>query len=469
LQRVAQRLTSLIALLPSALVGGRLDVNVGASPAAEIGAVNETAPGTDTASSGLNGRLQRIAQRLTSLIALLPSALVSGRLDVNLGAAPTTVTTSGTTFAQSAEDTLQNAAAANGNGSTHSVASYGTTVFSITGSFSATVNFEVSADGGTTWYALSCYAIGGSDIVTTATAAGLFRANSTGCDQVRARISGYASGNVTVKARSTNAPMSNRTVKLGTGTNNIGDVDVLTVPADPFGVNADAASATGSISAKLRHLAATGIAGATALPAGTNNIGDVDVLTVNGQAPAFGSGVRGSAVQRVTVATDDVVQTIGSFITCSTDVTRPADTTAYAANDALSNSTSAPTSGGFTWTSAARVSGGSGIITDAMICTSADAGTLLQGEIFIFNQAVTNINDNAAFAISDAEAKTCIGKIPFTLEDIGNNGWFHATNLNIGFTCVGTADLRFLVRVKNAYTPASAEVLTFVVKILRVD
>lgn len=46
---------------------------------------------------------------------------------------------------------------------------------------------------------------------------------------------------------------------LGAGTNNIGDVDVLTVPADPFGVNADAASATGSISAKLRFIAATGI------------------------------------------------------------------------------------------------------------------------------------------------------------------------------------------------------------------
>lgn len=43
------------------------------------------------------------------------------------------------------------------------------------------------------------------------------------------------------------------------GTNNIGDVDILTVPADPFGVNADAASATGSISAKLRFIAATGI------------------------------------------------------------------------------------------------------------------------------------------------------------------------------------------------------------------
>lgn len=42
---------------------------------------------------------------------------------------------------------------------------------------------------------------------------------------------------------------------LPAGTNNIGDVDVLTVPADPFGANADAAvaaGAAGSIQAKLR-------------------------------------------------------------------------------------------------------------------------------------------------------------------------------------------------------------------------
>lgn len=52
---------------------------------------------------------------------------------------------------------------------------------------------------------------------------------------------------------------------IAAGTNNIGDVDVLTVPTDPFGANADAASATGSISAKLRFIAATGIP-VTALP-----------------------------------------------------------------------------------------------------------------------------------------------------------------------------------------------------------
>lgn len=41
----------------------------------DLGALTETAPSTDTASSGLNGRLQRIAQRITSLIALLPGSL----------------------------------------------------------------------------------------------------------------------------------------------------------------------------------------------------------------------------------------------------------------------------------------------------------------------------------------------------------------------------------------------------------
>ena|SRR3990167_8404575 len=43
-----------------------------------VGSLTETVPGTDIASSGLNGRLQRIAQRLTSLISLLPVALGAG-------------------------------------------------------------------------------------------------------------------------------------------------------------------------------------------------------------------------------------------------------------------------------------------------------------------------------------------------------------------------------------------------------
>lgn len=96
LQRVAQRITSLIALLPAS-IGTKtaaasfpvvlasdqtLPLPTGAATAANqsseltlIGAVTETAPASDTASSGLNGRLQRVAQRLTSLIALFPASL----------------------------------------------------------------------------------------------------------------------------------------------------------------------------------------------------------------------------------------------------------------------------------------------------------------------------------------------------------------------------------------------------------
>lgn len=64
---------------------------------AGIGGLTETAPATDTASSGLNGRLQRIAQRLTSLIALLPTSLgAQGGLKIEGVAAGTAVPVSGT-------------------------------------------------------------------------------------------------------------------------------------------------------------------------------------------------------------------------------------------------------------------------------------------------------------------------------------------------------------------------------------
>lgn len=89
LQRIAQRITSLIALLPTALgsaaASASLAVTASTEDVARVGATNETAPGTDTATAGLNGRLQRIAQRVTSLIALLPTALGSlGGLKVEI-------------------------------------------------------------------------------------------------------------------------------------------------------------------------------------------------------------------------------------------------------------------------------------------------------------------------------------------------------------------------------------------------
>lgn len=62
------------ALTPPTNTGYATDTNI----TTQTGALTEAAPATDTASSGLNGRLQRMAQRITSLIAQLPAALGSG-------------------------------------------------------------------------------------------------------------------------------------------------------------------------------------------------------------------------------------------------------------------------------------------------------------------------------------------------------------------------------------------------------
>lgn len=192
-------------------------------------------------------------------------------------------------------------------------------------------------------------------------------------------------------------------------------------------------------------------------------------LAVRKDTPANTSGTDGDYEALQMSAGKLWTAPLGFPVSISTDITRPADTTAYAANDALSNSTSSPTSGGFTLSGICRKSGGSVLITDVIVTTSNDASTLLQGEVWIFNQSVTNINDNAAFAVSDSEIKTCVAKVPFALEDAGNNGFYHSQNLSILATASGSADLRFLVRVKNAYTPANAEVITVIVKGIQVD
>ena len=84
LQRIAQRLTTLINQAPTVWSVGTGNVDSGTQRVTlaadgatntNLGATNETAPSSDTATSGLNGRLQRVAQRLTSIIALLPSTL----------------------------------------------------------------------------------------------------------------------------------------------------------------------------------------------------------------------------------------------------------------------------------------------------------------------------------------------------------------------------------------------------------
>ena len=61
---------------------------------AALGSTSETAPASDTAAAGLNGRLQRIAQLLSSLISRFPTALTgTGNFRVSLQEQAMAITT----------------------------------------------------------------------------------------------------------------------------------------------------------------------------------------------------------------------------------------------------------------------------------------------------------------------------------------------------------------------------------------
>jgi hypothetical protein len=111
------------------------------------------------------------------------------------------------------------------------------------------------------------------------------------------------SGTVTAVTAITNA--------LPAGTNNIGDVDVLTLPALPAGTNnigdvdilSIAAGDNNIGNVDVVTLPNVTIGTMAALVAGTANIGDVDVLTVPAPLSTTGGGTEATAL-RVTLATD---------------------------------------------------------------------------------------------------------------------------------------------------------------------
>lgn len=92
-----------------------------------VGPVNETAPASDTANSGLNGRLQRIAQRITSLIALFPLSLgqktMANSFAVTLASDQSAIPVTSTTTPSSIAGTVTSAQIAVGTGAVRATVS----------------------------------------------------------------------------------------------------------------------------------------------------------------------------------------------------------------------------------------------------------------------------------------------------------------------------------------------------------
>lgn len=153
------------------------------------------------------------------------------------------------------------------------------------------------------------------------------------------------------------------------------------------------------------------------------------------------------------------MQVHGNTRVVSAAFARPADTTAYAANDAVSDSTSAPTA--LTFERAARVAGGGGYITKARLVTDQSTN-VAQFRLWLFSASPTAINDNTAYTYLWADRAILLGSIdlgPLTTEGSGSTA---ASGLSadgrLAFVASqATQSLFGLLETKTAFTPASAQ------------
>ena len=149
----------------------------------------------------------------------------------------------------------------------------------------------------------------------------------------------------------------------------------------------------------------------------------------------------------------------GMTVSSVATITRPADTTAYAAKDAVANSTSAPVV--LSFTGIGRYNGQDGYIVKARLLTN-QAANVAQYRLHLFTAAPTAINDNAAYTLLWANRAARIGVIdigPLSTEGTGSDA---ANGLNadvrLPFTCASTdSKLYGLLETLTAFTPASGQ------------
>ena len=150
----------------------------------------------------------------------------------------------------------------------------------------------------------------------------------------------------------------------------------------------------------------------------------------------------------------------GRTVRVAATFARPADTSAYAALDTVSTSTSAPVV--ITFSGMARINAGSGYITKARIMTDQKTNTA-RFRLHLFHTAPTLTNDNAAFPLLWADRANRVGKIDFgamTTEDATNSTCAESLNeaVRLSFTCeAANTALYGILETLDAFTPASGQ------------
>lgn len=150
-------------------------------------------------------------------------------------------------------------------------------------------------------------------------------------------------------------------------------------------------------------------------------------------------------------------------VVTSQTITRPADTTAYADNDLVANSTSAGSVTPFLFTGAARQLGYKYKVVRAALNASGTAITNGSFRLHLFTAAPTvGAGDNSALAVA-TNADKYIGYLEIVLAiagALGNKGWTVSTFVQpVNWVSSTSLNLWGLLQAKAAYAPASAETL----------
>jgi hypothetical protein len=135
---------------------------------------------------------------------------------------------------------MQNLATANGDGTSITTQGRSTAVLNITASVAmsggTTINFEVSPNGGTDWYPILGTQVGTTTTATSTTTTGSWQFNPSGYTDLRARISAYSAGTITITGYSylaSGSPVPITAVGINSGTNSIGKISDITTSIVP--------------------------------------------------------------------------------------------------------------------------------------------------------------------------------------------------------------------------------------------
>ena len=163
------------------------------------------------------------------------------------------------------------------------------------------------------------------------------------------------------------------------------------------------------------------------------------------------------AVQSTPQATEIFLGYVGiNRVFITTEKTRPADTTAYAANDAICESASAGTV--WTFTSIARIPGGTFKLSMANIASNVAAETE-RLELDLYSEAPTAINDNAEATQLYANFALYLGTLSFPAlaKKTANSNMAVASieQLDWDIRVTGSSNLIGILRTLDAFTPVS--------------